>query len=137
MILTADRCDGAACTGAVVGAGAVTSRREQVIFEDIMRWLYSLHLRAPGSTAMLVANHCDGMGVGDLESASVGSTTNGEDFARTAGLVEEHVRKLLKEWRDRRGIHVDRQATGPRRAGCRQGAAGITLLSKVVKGQHT
>lgn len=104
----------------------VLAFRTQVIFDDIMRWLYSLHLRAPGSTVMLVANQCDGMGVGSSESAAVGSTTNCDDFTETAGLVEGRVRELLKEWHDQRGILGNRQATG-----CRRGAAGVTLLPKV------
>lgn len=104
----------------------VLARRAQVIFDDIMRWLYSLHLRAPESNVMLVANQCDGTGVGNLESTVVGSTPDGDDFARTAGLVEGRVQELLKEWHDRRGILGNGQATG-----CRRGAAGVTLLPQV------
>lgn len=53
-----------------------------------MRWLFALHLRAPGCSVMLVANKCDG---------SI------EDFRATAEMVEARVATLLQEWKDRRG----------------------------------
>ena len=52
-----------------------------------MRWLYTLHLRAPGATVILVANKCD---------ASLG------DFTETTGRVERRVKHLLSEWQSRR-----------------------------------
>ncbi|CAN0364860.1 unnamed protein product, partial [Scytosiphon promiscuus] len=54
-----------------------------------MGWLYALHLRAPDSTVILVANKCDG-GV--------------DDFKPTAQAVERRVNELLAEWQDSRGI---------------------------------
>ncbi|CAB1104970.1 unnamed protein product [Ectocarpus sp. CCAP 1310/34] len=66
---------------------------DEVIFQDIMRWLYVLHLRAPGSTVILVANKCDG---------SI------EDFTGTAAVVEERVAVLRKEWRKARGFSSTR-----------------------------
>lgn len=54
-----------------------------------MRWMYTLHLRAPGCTVILVANKCDGCI---------------DHFARTAETVEARVREILREWQQRRGI---------------------------------
>lgn len=54
-----------------------------------MSWLHALHLRAPDSTVILVANKCDG---------PIGN------FSETAGRVEERVHELLKDWQDNRGI---------------------------------
>lgn len=48
-----------------------------------MQWMYSLHLGAPGSTVMLVANKCDGCI---------------DHFADTAQTVEARARELLKKW---------------------------------------
>ncbi|CAM9253300.1 unnamed protein product, partial [Sphacelaria rigidula] len=62
---------------------------DEVIHEDIMRWLYYLYLRAPGSTVILVANKCDG---------SV------DDFADTVKKVHIRVRDLLDEWHENRGL---------------------------------
>lgn len=53
-----------------------------------MRWLYTLHLRAPRATVMLVANKCDGPT---------------EDFVETARRVEERATAMLQKWQDRRG----------------------------------
>lgn len=61
----------------------------QVVYEDIMRWLFALHLRAPGCSVMLVANKCDG---------SIG------DFAATAEAVEKRARELSKTWQEKRKI---------------------------------
>ena len=52
-----------------------------------MRWLYTLHLRAPGATVILVANKCDGCL---------------DEFAQTTERVERLVNRLLKEWQSRR-----------------------------------
>ena len=60
----------------------------QVVHENIMRWLYTLHLRAPGATVILVANKCD--------SSSLG------DFKETTGRVEIHVKQELDGWQERR-----------------------------------
>lgn len=69
-----------------------------------MPWLYTLHLRALGSTVMMVASKCDG----DVEY-----------FTETATKVEKCARELLREWNDARGI-------GPRRSG--PFADSVTLL---------
>lgn len=55
-----------------------------------MTWLYALHLRAPDSTVILVANKCDG---------SV------DAFSATVQAVSERVGELLQDWQDSRGIH--------------------------------
>ena len=55
-----------------------------------MSWLYALHLRAPASTVILVANKCDG---------SV------DAFSATVQAVSERVGELLRDWQDSRGIH--------------------------------
>lgn len=94
----------------------------QVIYEDIMRWLYSLHLRAPGATVLLVANQCDG----SLEPGVAGSATSVEELVTTATLVEKRTRKWLKQWQDRRGILGNGQ---PMR--CRPVAADVTVLPQV------
>ena len=52
-----------------------------------MGWLYTLHLRAPGATVILVANKCDG----PLDA-----------FAGTTGRVEGLVKRLLNKWQSRR-----------------------------------
>ena len=52
-----------------------------------MRWLYTLHLRAPGATMILVANKCDG---------------SLADFAESTERVKILVDRLLKEWQSRR-----------------------------------
>eukprot|EP00752_Nemacystus_decipiens_P009015 g8047.t2 len=97
---------------------------DEVIFDNIMRWLYALHLRAPGSTVLLVANHCDSDQYdGWLDSAVATCATGGERFVRTATLVEKRVRELLKEWQGRRGVLGNGQ---PMR--CRKMAAGVTVL---------
>ncbi|CAM9979903.1 unnamed protein product [Ectocarpus sp. 12 AP-2014] len=62
---------------------------EQAIHDDIMRWLYYLYLRAPGSTVILVANKCDG------------ST---DDFTETARRVQQRVGELLHVWHEARGL---------------------------------
>ncbi|CAM9844456.1 unnamed protein product, partial [Scytosiphon promiscuus] len=62
---------------------------DEVVREDIMRWLFVLHLRAPGCSVILIANKCDG---------SI------EDFAATAERVEERARELLKIWQRNRKI---------------------------------
>lgn len=55
----------------------------------IMRWLYTIHLRTPGATVLLVANKCD-------------RAVN--DVAETAQRVERRVTTLLQQWKDRRGL---------------------------------
>lgn len=67
----------------------------QAIQEHIMRWLYTLHLRAPGSTVMLVANKCD---------RSI------NEHAKIAASVEARARELLQDWQGRRGF--DGRSTG-------------------------
>ena len=52
-----------------------------------MRWLYTLHLRAPGATVILVANKCD---------------SSLADFEETTGRVGKHVKHELDEWQKRR-----------------------------------
>ena len=59
----------------------------QVAHENIMRWLYTLHLRAPGATVILVANKCD---------------SSLADFEETTGRVERVVKHELDEWQKRR-----------------------------------
>lgn len=54
-----------------------------------MEWLYALHLRAPDSTVLLVANKCD-VAIGDLFSC--------------AQMVERRVGGLLEKWQHSRGI---------------------------------
>lgn len=60
-----------------------------MIHDDIMRWLYYLYLRAPGSTVILVANKCDG---------SI------DDFTETARRVQQRVGELLHVWHGARGL---------------------------------
>ena len=54
-----------------------------------MQWLYALHLRAPDSTVILVANKCD---------HAIG------DFSSTAQRVEGRVNDRLSEWQHSRGV---------------------------------
>lgn len=54
----------------------------------IMRWLYNLHLRAPGVTVILVANKCD-------------KAT--DDVEETIRKVEKRVNLMLNDWKNRRG----------------------------------
>lgn len=63
-----------------------------------MPWLYTLHLRSPDSTVMLIANHCDG---------PVG------DFSETVETVVKRAQELLKVWQDSRGFpkRVNRRPT--------------------------
>lgn len=60
----------------------------QEIRDMIMRWLYTIHLRAPGATVMLVANKCD-------EAI--------DDIEKTTKMVEKRVSIMLQDWKDRRG----------------------------------
>lgn len=53
-----------------------------------MRWLYTLHLRAPGGTVILVANKCD-MAINNAVELS-------QNVSR--------IRILLQNWKDRRGF---------------------------------
>ncbi|CBN78377.1 LRR-GTPase of the ROCO family, putative pseudogene (Partial), partial [Ectocarpus siliculosus] len=69
---------------------------DEVVSQDIMRWLYALDLRAPGSTVILVANKCDG---------SI------EGFSGTAAIVEKRVTVLRKEWLKGRGFSGTRMET--------------------------
>lgn len=62
-----------------------------------MRWLYTLSLRAPGSTVILVANKCDG------------ST---DKFTRIVDHVETRARVLLEEWCALRGLDHDQAVKG-------------------------
>lgn len=55
-----------------------------------MSWLYALHLRAPDSTVILVANKCDGPV---------------KDFSETVETVTDRAGELLQDWKDSRGIH--------------------------------
>ena len=73
-------------------------RYAQVITEDVMQWLYTLHLRSPDSTVMLIANQCDG---------SIG------DFSETVETVVKRAQELLKNWQDNRGFpeRVNRRPT--------------------------
>lgn len=52
-----------------------------------MRWLYTLNVRAPDSTVILVANKCDG---------SI------DDFAKAAARIEARARQLLEQWHTKR-----------------------------------
>lgn len=63
-----------------------------------MRWLFALHLRAPGCSVILVANKCDG---------SI------EDFRATIVAVEECVTERLQEWKEQRQEWNERQGGGP------------------------
>ena len=56
-----------------------------------MRWLYTVHLRAPGATVILVANKCDASLTG---------------FAETTERVEILVKRELKNWQSRRHSNV-------------------------------
>lgn len=71
-----------------------------------MRWLYTLNLRAPDSTVILVANKCD---------------DSIDGFARTAARVEECARRKLKEW------HTERRSDSQDNASM----TGVTLLEGV------
>ncbi|CAM9943033.1 unnamed protein product [Pylaiella littoralis] len=79
---------------------------DKVMHEGIMRWLYTLNLRAPDSTVILVANKCDG---------SI------DGFAQTAARVEAHVREVLKQW------HTKRRSDSQDNASM----TGVTLLEDV------
>lgn len=68
-----------------------------MIHEDIMRWLYTLSLRAPRSAVMLVANKCDG------------ST---DKFSKTVEQVESCVERFLKDWCKARGSDDGRAVQG-------------------------
>lgn len=70
---------------------------DQVIHDIIMRWLYTLHLRAPGATVLLVANKCDRV------------VKNAAEIAR---MVEKRVRTMLQDWKARRGLGPIFQETG-------------------------
>ncbi|CAM9487752.1 unnamed protein product [Scytosiphon promiscuus] len=67
---------------------------DEIVHRDIMRWLFALHLRAPGCSVILVANKCDG---------SLGY------FGATTEAVEERVMTLLEEWKERRRQWKQRQ----------------------------
>ncbi len=112
---------------------------EQVIFENIMRWLYSLNLRAPGSTVLLVANQCDRKETNGMEGPAIeASEADREGLVATANLVGERVRTKLADWhrqrasellsgrQHRRGILGNSQAASVRRV-----AAGVSLLPQV------
>ncbi|CAN0383216.1 unnamed protein product [Ascophyllum nodosum] len=60
---------------------------QEFVHRNIMRWLYTLHLRAPGATVIMVANKCD---------RSLAA------FAETTGRIEKLVNRLLNEWQSRR-----------------------------------
>ncbi|CBN74748.1 LRR-GTPase of the ROCO family, putative pseudogene [Ectocarpus siliculosus] len=62
---------------------------DKAIHDDIMRWLYYLYRRAPGSTVVLVANKCDG---------SI------DKFAETTEKVQRRVRELVAVWHEARGL---------------------------------
>jgi len=104
-----------------------------------MRWLYSLNLRAPGSTVLLVANQCDRKEANGVEGPAIeASTADREGFVATANLVEERVREMLTDWhhervkellkdlQNQRGILGNSQAARARRV-----AAGVILLPQV------
>lgn len=65
-----------------------------------MHWLFTLHLRAPGSTVMLVANKCDG---------------RVDSFAGITNKVEQRAAEMLRDWQDHRGIQPTLQ---PRETKC-------------------
>ncbi|CAM9502576.1 unnamed protein product [Ectocarpus fasciculatus] len=95
---------------------------DEVVFQDIMRWLYALHLRAPGSTVILVANKCDG---------SI------EDFTGTAAMVEERVTVLREKWLNGRGFSGTRINTAitvlqqPSLVSCRDGGGLQEMIDRV------
>lgn len=97
-----------------------------------MRWLYALHLRAPGSTVLLVANQCDNQCDGGLDSKVARCATGGERFVAVATLVEERVRELLRNWQDRRGVPGNGQPMRRRKM-----AAGVTVLPQVRRQRST
>lgn len=70
-------------------AFAIRLAHVQIIMEDIMQWLFTLHLRAPGSTVMLVANKCDG---------------RLDDFAGITNRVKKRATELLQDWQHQRGL---------------------------------
>ncbi|CBJ25495.1 LRR-GTPase of the ROCO family [Ectocarpus siliculosus] len=67
--------------------GKESNDLDKVVSEDIMKWLYALHLRVPGSAVLLVANKCDG---------------SLQEFVGTAGAVESSARRQLQEWQGNR-----------------------------------
>lgn len=67
-----------------------------------MLWLFALHLRAPGSTVILVANKCDG--------------DSTDEFAIVADRVTRRVTELLQEWESRRGIQSTTQSRSATRS---------------------
>lgn len=74
-----------------------------------MPWLYTLHLRSPDSTVILVANQCDG---------PVG------DFSETVETVVMRAQELLKNWQDNRGF--------PERVNCRPTALNLLPHANLV-----
>lgn len=79
--------------------------------EDIMHWLFTLHLRAPGSTVMLVANKCD---------------RRVDDFAGIANKVEQQAAELLRDWQDNRGIQPTLHPTTSIDRGCTAAPEGAS-----------
>lgn len=55
----------------------------------VMRWLYTLSLKAPGATVILVANKCDKVT---------------RDIIGTTQRIENCVRSMLRDWKERRGF---------------------------------
>ncbi|CAM9525926.1 unnamed protein product [Scytosiphon promiscuus] len=95
---------------------------DEVIYEDIMRWLFTLHMRAPGCSVILVANKCDG---------------SLEDFVDTAETVEARARELLKTWQEKRKIPGMTDVTllrHPSRVSCRDGGGLSQVIDRV--GNH-
>ena len=64
---------------------------DQEVHERIVRWLYTIHLRAPGTTVILVANKCDTIPISDVK--------------RTVQRVEKRVKEDLKVWKNKRGAN--------------------------------
>lgn len=90
-----------------------------------MHWLIALHLRAPGSTVMLVANKCDGRVDG---------------FAGVANKVEQRAVELLREWQEQRGTRRYLQPTAAidrGRSAVPQGAGACTAVWSVRRAEVT
>ncbi|CAM9890847.1 unnamed protein product [Ectocarpus fasciculatus] len=99
--------------------GKEGSDLDKVVSEDIMKWLYVLHLRAPGSTVLLVANKCDG---------------SLQDFVGTAGAVEVSARRQLQEWqvnRNKPGMTELSLLPRPSLVSCDDGGGLTEVIARV------
>lgn len=81
-----------------------------------MHWLFALHLRAPGSTVMLVANKCD---------------RQVDGFAGIAHKVEQRAAELLRVWQHQRGLRHNLLPTATTDRGCNAAHQGAGASNPV------